>query len=193
MGARPLDDAQAFFAARAATWDARFPDDGPAYERAAAELAPPHGGTVLDLGAGTGRALGSLRAQVGAAGRVVALDVTWEMLTVARDAALVLADAVRLSLADGACDSVFAAGIIHHLPAPDHGLIELWRVTRRSARLAIFHPIGRAALAARHGRNLSDDDLLDRRNLEPQLERHGWTLTGIDDSEDRYLAVATRT
>ncbi len=51
MGARPLDDTQAFFAARAATWDARFPDDGPAYERAAAELAPPHGGTVLDLGA----------------------------------------------------------------------------------------------------------------------------------------------
>ena len=199
MGARRPDEAQAFFAARAATWDARFPDDGPAYERAAAELAPPPGGTVLDLGAGTGRALGPLRAQVGAAGRVVAIDVTWEMLTVARDAgrdrdaALVLADAVRLALADGACDSVFAAGIIHHLPAPHHGLIQLRRVTRPSARLAIFHPIGRVALAARHGRTLSDDDLLDRRNLEPQLERHGWTLASMDDSEDRYLAVATRT
>ena len=199
MSARPLDEAQAFFAARAATWDARFPDDGPAYERAAVELAPPAGGTVLDLGAGTGRALGPLRAQVGQAGRVVAIDMTWQMLTVARDAgrdrdaALVLADAVRLPLADGVCDAVFAAGIVHHLPAPDHGLIELRRVTRRSARLAIFHPLGRAALAARHGSTLSDEDLLARRNLEPRLERHGWTLTSIDDGDDRYLAVAERT
>ncbi len=199
MSARPLEETQAFFGARAATWDARFPDDGPAYERAASELAPPGGGTVLDLGAGTGRALGPLRAQVGAAGRVVAIEVTWQMLTAARDAgrdreaALVLADALRLPLADGACDAVFAAGIIHHLPEPDHGLVELRRVTRRSGRLAIFHPLGRAALAARHGGTLSDQDLLDGRNLEPHLQRHGWTLTSIDDGDDRYLAIAART
>jgi SAM-dependent methyltransferase len=198
MSARPLDEVQAFFAARAATWDARFPDDGPAYDRAAAELAPPPGGTVLDLGAGTGRALGRLRQHVGEAGLIVAIDVTWQMLTVVgdagrdRDAALVLADAVRLPLADSSCDAVFAAGIIHHLPGPDHGLIELRRVTRPSARLAIFHPIGRAALAARHGRTLSDQDLLNGRNLGPQLERHGWTLSSLDDSDERYLALATR-
>jgi SAM-dependent methyltransferase len=153
---------------------------------------------VLDLGAGTGRALGPLRRQVGGAGRVVAVDVTWPMLTAARDAGrdrdavLVLADAIRLPLADGACDAVFAAGIIHHLPQPDHGLLELRRVTRRSARLAIFHPIGRAALAARHGGTLSDEDLLDERNLEPHLRRHGWRLSSLDDADDRYLALASR-
>ena len=85
---------------------------------------------------GTGRALGQLRQHVGEAGLVVAIDVTWHMLTAARDAgrdrdaALVLADSVRLPLADSSCDAVFAAGIIHHLPEPDHGLIELRRVTR---------------------------------------------------------------
>jgi hypothetical protein len=85
MSTRPLEETQAFFGARAATWDARFPDDGPAYERAASELA------------------------------------------------------------------------------------------------------------ARHGSTVSDQDLLDGRNLEPHLERHGWTLTSIDDGDDRYLAVAART
>ena len=50
-----------------------------------------------------------------------------------------------------------------------------------------------AARAATWDARFPDDDLLDRRNLEPQLERHGWTLISIDDSEDRYLAVATRT
>ena len=53
--ARPLRETQEFFAERATTWDERFPDDGPAYARAAAELDPPAGGTLLDLGCGTAR------------------------------------------------------------------------------------------------------------------------------------------
>ncbi|OEU96824.1 hypothetical protein AN218_33775, partial [Streptomyces nanshensis] len=51
-----------FFGERAGRWDARFPDDGPAYKRAVAELGPPEGGAVLDAGCGTGRALPALRA-----------------------------------------------------------------------------------------------------------------------------------
>ncbi|MGF1432535.1 SAM-dependent methyltransferase, partial [Kitasatospora sp. LaBMicrA B282] len=53
-----------FFAARAAGWEERFPDDGPRYAAAVAELAPPPGGAVLDAGCGTGRALPALRAAV---------------------------------------------------------------------------------------------------------------------------------
>ena len=81
MDDRPHADATAFFAARAATWDDRFPDD--------------------------------------------------------------------------VVDAVFAAGLIHHLPPPDHGLIELARITAPDARLAVFHPVSRAALAAR-ARRLSN-------------------------------------
>ena len=106
--------------------------------------------------------------------------------------ALVSADAGRLPFADGRFDAVFAAGILHHLPPPDHGLVELWRVTRTGAALAVFHPISRKALAARHGGDTSDDDLLAAPNFGPHLERHGWTLTAIDDGNDRYLALARR-
>ena len=60
--------ADEFFATRAATWDERFPDDGPRYERAVAELAPRRGGVAVDVGCGTGRALPFLRAAVGPAG-----------------------------------------------------------------------------------------------------------------------------
>ncbi|MET7443496.1 SAM-dependent methyltransferase, partial [Streptomyces sp. NPDC005568] len=35
---------QEFFTARAADWDARFPDDGPAYAAAVAELGLREGG-----------------------------------------------------------------------------------------------------------------------------------------------------
>jgi SAM-dependent methyltransferase len=196
--ARPLRDTQQFFAERATTWDERFPDDGPAYAQAAAELDPPAGGTLLDLGCGTARALRPLRAQIGPAGTVIALDATWEMLRAAGEAGrqqfgdLVAADALSLPLRDRCLDAVFAAGILHHLPGPDHGLAELARTTRPGARMAVFHPIGRATLAARHGGTTSDDDFLAAANLERALRDHGWELASIDDGDERYLAIAVR-
>jgi SAM-dependent methyltransferase len=195
---RDLAETQRFFAERAAAWEKRFPDDGPSYASAVAELAPPPAGTVIDLGAGTGRSVAPLRESVGQAGLVIALDATWEMLAAARgagrdpDCALVLADGLRLPLRAHACDAVFAAGILHHLPGPTHGLDELARVTRPGGRLAIFHVIGRAALAARHGRPVDPDDPLDPANLAPLLVRSGWRLTDVDDSHVRYLAIAIR-
>src|SRR5690606_19742913 len=107
-----LDRTRAFFGPRAAGWEDRFPDDGPRYERAVAELAPPPGGVVLDAGCGTGRALPFLRAAVGAGGTVVAADVTPEMLDGARRharaarAALLRADVLALPLAGGSVDAV---------------------------------------------------------------------------------------
>jgi len=153
-----------FFASRAATWDERFPDDGPRYQRAVAELAPRYGGVAVDIGCGTGRALPFLRAGVGPAGCVIGLDLTVQMLDVAarridRPGGLIRADAGRLPLAAGSCDALFAAGLLHHLPDAVAGLREFARVSRPGARLALFHPIGRAALAARHGGVPAPDDI----------------------------------
>lgn len=71
---------QEFFAARAAGWDARFPDDGPAYDAAVGALSLHPGDAVLDAGCGTGRALPALRAAVGPRGTVVGVDLTLAML-----------------------------------------------------------------------------------------------------------------
>ncbi|MGW0466644.1 class I SAM-dependent methyltransferase [Streptomyces sp. NPDC003027] len=189
---------QEFFGARAAAWDARFPDDGPAYAAAVADLGLRPGDTVLDAGCGTGRALSPLRAAVSPAGTVLGADLTPEMLAEAvragRDAvaALLLTDVTRLPLRDGALDAVFGAGLLSHLPDPAENLRELARVVRPGGRLALFHPIGRAALAARHGRQLTEEDLRAEPNLRPLLARSGWRLTAYVDRDDRYLALAVR-
>jgi SAM-dependent methyltransferase len=187
---------QEFFGARAAGWDAKFPDDAPRYAAAIAEVSPGAGGFVIDAGCGTGRALPLLRAAVGPSGTVLGVDLTPEMLAQASahraDAALVLADCARLPLPDGVADLVFGAGLISHLPAPEDGLREFARVSRRGGRLALFHPIGRAALAARHGREITPDDLRAEPNLRPLLAASGWRLTDYVDADDRYLAVAER-
>ncbi|MGP3684226.1 class I SAM-dependent methyltransferase [Streptomyces sp. IBSNAI002] len=189
---------QEFFGARAAAWDRKFPGDAPAFATAVAEFGLRAGDRVLDAGCGTGRALTPLRAAVGTAGVVLGADLTPQMLAAAQRAgrgaqgALLLADVARLPLRDGALDAVFAAGLVAHLPDPDANLRELARVVRPGGRLALFHPIGRAALAARQGRELTPQDLRAEHNLGPLLARSGWEMTSYADEDARFLALAVR-
>ncbi|MFE0648715.1 class I SAM-dependent methyltransferase [Streptomyces sp. NPDC059534] len=207
-----------FFGVRAADWDSRFPDDGPAYAAAAEQLGLRPGDAVLDAGCGTGRALPPLRAAVGPTGTVLGVDLTPEMLEQAvragrggrndvsdhdgagagagagasGTATLLLADVGRLPVRDGALDAVFGAGLISHLADPVADLRELARVVHPGGRLALFHPIGRAALAARHGRQITPDDLRAEPRLRPVLAEAGWRLISYVDEDTRYLALAVR-
>lgn len=190
-----------FFGARAADWDSRFPDDGPAYAAAVKELGLRPGNAVLDAGCGTGRALTPLRAAVGPSGTVLGADLTPEMLERAvaagrggttATATLLLTDVGRLPVRDGVLDAVFGAGLVSHLAEPVADLRELARVVRPGGRLALFHPIGRAALAARHGRQITPDDLRAEPRLRPVLAEAGWRLVDYVDEDARYLAMAVR-
>jgi len=196
--AQYLAETREFFASRAATWDTKFGNDLPAYTAAIAEAGLPRGGVVVDVGCGTGRALPPLRAAVGPDGSVIALDLTPEMLAMAgpageaASATLVLADARSLPFADASVDAIFAAGLVHHLPDPRAGLRELARVTSPGGLLVLFHPSGRATLAARHCRVLSPDEPLEEGPLRRLTAAAGWALTAYDDAPNRFFAVAVR-
>ncbi|MFD3730135.1 class I SAM-dependent methyltransferase [Streptomyces sp. NPDC058632] len=189
---------QEFFTARAADWERRFPDDGPVYAAAIAGLGLREGDRVLDAGCGTGRALPPLRAAVGPSGTVLGADLTPAMLREAaragrdRDGTLLLTDVAALPLRPGSLDAVFAAGLIAHLPHPAVNLGELARVVRPGGVLALFHPVGRAALAARQGRTITPDDLRAEPNLRPLLAGSGWRMTSYTDEDTRFLALAVR-
>ncbi len=195
---RYIAETRAFFSPRAATWDTKFGDDMPAYTAAVARAGIRRGGVVVDVGCGTGRALPALRQAVGPDGAVIAADLTPAMLAQARPqaaaacAALVLTDARRLPFADGSADALFAAGLINHLPDPGAGLGELARVTRPGGLLILFHPSGRAALAARHGRTLTQDEPLSTGPLTRATLATGWRLTAYDDAPDHFFAIAVR-
>ncbi|MFB6853780.1 class I SAM-dependent methyltransferase [Streptomyces sp. NPDC056121] len=189
---------QEFFSTRAAHWDTRFPDDGPRFEAAVAELGLRAGDRVLDAGCGTGRALPALRDAVGPSGAVLGVDLTPAMLEAAvragrdRAGSLMLADVTRLPVRSGSLDAVFGSGLVAHLPQPQENLRELARVVRPGGLLALFHPIGRAALAARQGRELTPDDLRAEPNLRSLLAGSGWRMTSYADEDARFLALAER-
>lgn len=90
---------------------------------------------ILDLGTGTGRALGPLAERYPAA-EVIGLDLTPAMLQVAAgrtpggSALLVGGDAARLPLPDASVDLVFSNLAIHWSPALDRVLTEVRRVLR---------------------------------------------------------------
>ncbi len=152
----------------------------------------------MDLGCGTGRALPLLQRAVGDDGLVVGVDVTPEMLRAAsgheRDvhARLLLADVTRFPFAPSRVDAIFAAGLLTHVPDPGGLLRTLARSAQPKCRLALFHPVGREALACRHQQQLQPDALLDPRVLPGVLAAGGWALEDIDDAEHRYLALASK-
>jgi ubiquinone/menaquinone biosynthesis C-methylase UbiE len=163
-----------------------------------AELPVPLGGHALDIGCGTGRALVPLRAAVGSGGQVLGLDATPAMLLAARAAGrgelagLVVGDALRLPVPAAWADVIFAGGVLPHLDDPAAALAEWARAARPAAVLAVFHPLSRAALAARHHSVPSDDDVLAAGRLRRLCAAAGWGVLSIDDSDARYLAVARR-
>jgi ubiquinone/menaquinone biosynthesis C-methylase UbiE len=105
---------------------------------------------------------------------------------------LMLADVTRLPVRSQSLDAVFGSGLVAHLPQPQENLRELARVVRPGGLLALFHPIGRAALAARQGRELTPDDLRAEPNLRSLLAGSGWRMTSYVDEDARFLALAER-
>ncbi|WP_329139621.1 class I SAM-dependent methyltransferase [Streptomyces sp. NBC_01476] len=192
------EQVRGFFGPKAVRWEKRFPDDAPAYAAAVGELGLRPGDRALDAGCGTARALPPLRTVVGPAGTVVGVDLTPEMLREATalgrhgSGVLIEADSRQLPFRDSCFDAVFAAGLVNHLPDPAAGLRELARVTRPGGRLALFHPLGRVALAARRGHTLDPGDVRAQPRLGRLLGGAGWELALLDDSDQRYLAVAVR-
>jgi SAM-dependent methyltransferase len=104
------------------------------------------GAHVLDLGCGAGTDTLVAAQMVGAAGRVVGVDMTPEMLANARAAAsemratnveFVESEAEHLPFADESFDVVISNGVIDLIPDKDAVFGEIFRVLRPGGRMQI--------------------------------------------------------
>jgi len=110
-------------------------------------LALTTGSRVLDVGCGRGDHLHQFASRVGAAGQVIAIDLSAEALATARAelAGAVGAERVRFEQGDvnrlplpaASVDLAWASHLLHFQPDPVASLRELARVTRRGGRVVV--------------------------------------------------------
>lgn len=99
------------------------------------------GQSVLDVGCGTGVVARECAGRVGGTGRVAGLDISHEMLSVARDIAPGIdwhsADAGSLPFGEASFDRVVSQFALMFFPHRSQAVAEMWRVLRPGGRLAI--------------------------------------------------------
>jgi ubiquinone/menaquinone biosynthesis C-methylase UbiE len=151
---------------------------------------------VADIGAGTGYFSLPFAKLVGPRGKVHALDVEPEMLSLLRQRLppqspilLVEAEATRTTLPPSSQDLVFLANVWHELDQPRAALDEFARILRKDGYLAILD--WRAEADSPPGP--PKDHRVPASEVVEQLTLHGWTaFANIVIGDYSYLVTAQR-
>ena len=110
--------------------------------RAARETGLAPGGSALDIACGSGKLTADLARLAGAAGRVVGLDFSPQMLEVARREhprlEFLEGDALNLPFEDASFDASTIAFGLRNLADPVRGLREMLRVVKPSGRVVVL-------------------------------------------------------
>jgi demethylmenaquinone methyltransferase/2-methoxy-6-polyprenyl-1,4-benzoquinol methylase len=192
-----MQTTQAFFDRAAATWDKRCQCKFDAINRIISLLEIKRGQSVLDVGTGTGILLPFLLPEVGATGSVTALDLSPEMLTMARrkfgsnhNARFRLFDIERGSLA-GRYDRIILFNMYPHLATPYETIVKLVRHNlRRGGILTIAHYPGRTFINAIHRQKTCDvysEALMPIGELATRYASCGLSIRYAEDTTDFYI------
>jgi ubiquinone/menaquinone biosynthesis C-methylase UbiE len=129
--------------------------------RATSRLGLVPGASVLEVGCGNGLEAERLAALVGPAGRVVATDLSGEMILQAQGRTRSLglpirfevADAQALPYRDGEFDAARVERMLQHVPDPARVVQEMVRVVRPGGRVCAFEPDWETMVLATGGDN----------------------------------------
>jgi ubiquinone/menaquinone biosynthesis C-methylase UbiE len=178
-------------------WDKRPAPDASRLRRVVALASVQEGHSALDVGTGTGVLIPYILAAVGEAGAVVAFDLSRPMAAEARskftaaNVSLFQADVHALPFPGASFDRVICNASFPHFEDRALGLSEMIRVLRPGGLLVISHPIGRAAVNARHrqaGGAVAGDRVPAPDVMADMLQQAGLTHVEVIDEPEFYLA-----
>jgi ubiquinone/menaquinone biosynthesis C-methylase UbiE len=153
-----VQEQRAYYARTADRYEAMHVTDDDAHGMALATFvgfAALKGATsVLDIGAGTGRALHKLRDELAGA-RLVGVEPVAELRSIGHkrgipEDMLVDGDATRLPFADNEFDFVIETGALHHIANPAKAVAEMMRVARVGVMISDSNKLGQGSPLSRH-------------------------------------------
>lgn len=192
---------RAFFDKAAADWDSGHRFDPARLDRLVAEVGVAEGETVLDLGTGTGVLVPHLLSAIGAAGSVIAVDYSGEMLARAKArfpdprVTYVQAEAADITLADGSVDKVICFSAFPHFPAKGAAMAEAARLLRPGGSFHVAHFDSRADLNDMHakvGGAVGMDHLPPADAMRSLAAAAGLRVTVLEDAPGRYLFATVK-
>lgn len=158
------------------------------------------GQTVLEPGCGTGRLTRILADRVGPQGRVLAMDISPQMVQMARakvgglsNVHLRCASMESCALPWGDVDLVFCHQVFPHFDDQEHAAEIISRCLRPGGRLVILHLISSRKINDLHrkaGTAVAQDMLPEAEEIRRILDRVGLTIEQLNDADDRYVLVA---
>lgn len=191
-----------FFDKYAHNWDKTERDDIDARVArviAIADVEP--GDYVLDVGTGTGVAIPHILAAAGNTGRVLAVDISENMLDCAKakgfsgSVEYMLSDIEYTGLSDVTFDRVICNAAFPHFADRKHALSEMVRLLKPGGTLVISHPIGREAVNNLHknvGEVVTEDSVPTAEIMDDMLVFAGLIDVFVIDEPEFYAAFGRK-
>lgn len=199
-GKPPNCGKQRFFDRTAGGWDKGRRDDPVVIELVAALPLRP-GDLVVEPGCGTGLVSRLLLERITPGGRLLAFDISPEMIKQAEAkrlgpaAEFQLAEASAIALGAAIADAVVCIRVFPHIDNIQGALAEFKRVLKTGGLLIIAHPAGRDKLNAYHsnvGGEVADDMIPEEQGMRSLLSDAGFELLELVDHDTRYLVTARK-
>ncbi len=198
-----MNPRSAFFDSIADKWDG-WDDLAVLQKRMAAGLdhfgVRPHE-TVMDIGCGTGNLTIALLAALGAAGKVLAVDISPRMIEVAqakvRDPRVNwhVGTAEILPVSDASIDRIVCFSVWPHLVDQQATLVEFARVLRPGGFVHVWHLISRQRVNEIHGsanEAVRGDHLASAVETAAALTAAGFQLREAVEDAEHYLVTASK-
>ncbi|BCV21648.1 class I SAM-dependent methyltransferase [Moorella sp. Hama-1] len=191
-----------YFNSKAAIWDSlATPEERAKLEAIIKGLNLAPGGTVLDVGCGTGILIPYLLAAVGPAGRVVALDIAESMLKQAQskgfpaNVEFICADVIGIPFPAATFEEVICNSAFPHFPQKLEALKEMARVTKPGGRVIICHTAARETINHLHcsiGGVVAGDQIPSNTEMVTLLAAAGLVNIEVNGGADYYLALGVK-
>lgn len=190
-----------YFNSVAYTWDETVKHDKNKIESILKIVGIGKDDSVLDVGTGTGVLVPFLHTLVGGKGKITAIDVSENMISVAKskfhmdNVEFIVGDVLHAGFDADSFDCIVCYSMFPHFDDKKAAVIKLSSYLRSGGKLAVAHSQSRDAINGLH-RDLTGDVSKDRLPSADKIAQYfkeaGITVVSVTDNNDMFIVVGVK-